>query len=317
MAVPRRRRSPAATGEALRAGLAAELDARRRRIEAALDAALPAESHWPPTIHRAIRYSLFAGGKRIRPLLVLAAGEAVGGADDALLPLACAVEMIHTYSLIHDDLPAMDNDDLRRGKATSHKVFGEAIAILAGDALLTQAFHLLVDVDPRDLSDERLSRRLRAAAILGAAAGTSGLIGGQVADLEAEGRDDVRLAYVERLHRAKTGALLCACVVGGGVLGGGSEDDLGRLARFGEAIGLAFQVVDDILDATEGAAQLGKTAGKDAAAGKATYVRLLGLDGARQTAARLLGDAQAAIAPLGERGAVLRGLAGLIVDRHA
>ena len=339
MAVPRRRRSPAATGEALRGDLAAEqpptddggrqgqpptddggrqwLDARRRRIEAALDAALPAESLWPPTIHRAVRYSLFAGGKRIRPLLVLAAGEAVGGTDDALLPLACAVEMIHTYSLIHDDLPAMDNDDLRRGKPTSHKVFGEAIAILAGDALLTQAFHLLVDVDPRDASDERLSRRLRAAAILGAAAGTSGLIGGQVADLEAEGRDDVRLADLERLHRAKTGALLGACVVGGGVLGGASEDDIGRLARFGEAIGLAFQVVDDILDATEGAAQLGKTAGKDAAAGKATYVRLLGLDGARQTAARLLSDAQAAIAPLGERGAVLRGLGGLIVDRHA
>ena len=225
--------------------------------------------------------------------------------------------MIHTYSLIHDDLPAMDNDDLRRGKPTSHKVFGEAIAILAGDALLTHAFHLLVDEGPRGASDERLSRRLRAAAVLSTAAGTSGLIGGQVADLEAEGRHDVTLADLERLHRAKTGALLGACVVGGGVLGGAGEDDLARLARFGDAIGLAFQVVDDILDATEGAAQLGKTAGKDAAAGKATYVRLLGLDGARQTAARLLDDAQAAIAPLGERGAVLRGLAGLIVDRRA
>ena len=278
---------------------------------------MPAESDWPPTIHRAVRYSLFAGGKRIRPLLVLAGGEAVGGADDALMPLACAVEMIHTYSLIHDDLPAMDNDDLRRGKPTSHKVFGEAIAILAGDALLTRAFHVLVEPGPGGESGDHLARRLRAAGIVGAAAGTSGLIGGQVADLEAEGRDDVTLADLERLHRAKTGALLRACVVGGGVLGGSAEADLGRLARFGDAIGLAFQVVDDILDATEGAAELGKTAGKDAAAGKATYVRLLGLEGARETAARLLHEAQEAIAPLGERGAVLHGLAGLIVDRHA
>jgi len=316
-AAPRRRPSPAATGESLSRDLAAELEARRRRIEAALDAALPAESDWPPTIHRAVRYSLFAGGKRIRPLLVLAAGEAVGGAEDALMPLACAVEMIHTYSLIHDDLPAMDNDDLRRGKPTSHKVFGEAIAILAGDALLTRAFHVLVEMGPRGGAGDEVSRRLRAAGIVGAAAGTSGLIGGQVADLEAEGRNDVTLADLERLHRAKTGALLGACVVGGGVLGGAGEADLGRLARFGDAIGLAFQVVDDILDATEGAEKLGKTAGKDAAAGKATYVRLLGLAGARETAARLRQEAQAAIAPLGERGAILHGLAGLIVDRQA
>ena len=233
------------------------------------------------------------------------------------MPLACAVEMIHTYSLIHDDLPAMDNDDLRRGKPTSHKVFGEAIAILAGDALLTRAFDVLVETRARDVSGDGAARRLRAAGVLGAAAGTSGLIGGQVADLEAEGREDVTVADLERLHRAKTGALLRACVVGGGVLGGAGEEDLGRLARFGDAIGLAFQVVDDILDATEGAEKLGKTAGKDAAAGKATYVRLLGLDRARETAGRLLRDAEAAIAPFGERGAVLNGLARLIVDRHA
>jgi geranylgeranyl pyrophosphate synthase len=212
----------------------------------------------------------------------------VGGADDALMPLACAVEMIHTYSLIHDDLPAMDNDDLRRGKPTSHKVFGEAIAILAGDALLTRAFHVLVEMDPRGGSDDQVSRRLRAAGIVGAAAGTSGLIGGQVADLEAEGRDDVTLADLERLHRAKTGALLGACVVGGGVLGGAGEADLGRLARFGDAIGLAFQVVDDILDATEGAAQLGKTAGKDVQAQKATYPSIVGLEASRRLAAGLV-----------------------------
>jgi geranylgeranyl diphosphate synthase type II len=289
---------------------------RRRLVEQALDAALPAESLWPPTIHRAVRYSLFAGGKRIRPLLVLAAGEAVGGGAEALVPFACAVEMIHTYSLIHDDLPAMDNDDLRRGKPTSHKVFGEAIAILAGDALLTRAFHLLADA-PLDTPPDDVRRRLRTAAILGEAAGTSGLIGGQVADLEAEGRLDVTLGELERLHRAKTGALLAACVVGGGVLGGASESDLARLGQYADAIGLAFQVVDDVLDATEGAAQLGKTAGKDAASGKATYVRLMEIEGAREIAARLLREALAAIGPFAERGALLRALAILIVERHA
>src|SRR5712691_12959323 len=268
------------------------LERLRAEVEAALDRVLPSETTWPATIHRAVRYSLFAGGKRIRPVLVLAAGDAVGGDPAETLPLACAVEMIHTYSLIHDDLPAMDNDDLRRGKPTSHKVFGEAIAILAGDALLTRAFHLLVEL-PAHVSTEEALRRVEAAAILGEAAGTSGLIGGQVADLEAEGGGAIGAAALERLHRAKTGALLSACVRGGGVLGGATRADLERLSRYGDAVGLAFQVVDDILDATAGAAQLGKTAGKDAAAGKATYVRLLGLDGARQTAARLLSDAQA------------------------
>ncbi len=285
-------------------------------MDEALAAALPAESHWPPTIHRAVRYSLFAGGKRIRPLLVLAAGEAVGGSTEALMPLACAVEMIHTYSLIHDDLPAMDDDDLRRGKPTSHKVFGEAIAILAGDALLTRAFHLLADT-PLAASADDVRRRLRTIAIVGEAAGTSGLIGGQVADLEAEGRADVSLGELERLHRAKTGALLAACVVGGGVLAGASEPDLARLAQYADAIGLAFQVVDDVLDATGEADQLGKTAGKDAAAGKATYVRLMGIEGARTIAARLLREALAAIEPFGGRGALLRSLAVLIVERHA
>ena len=290
------------------------LEARRRAVEAALDAALPPESEWPATIHRAVRYSLFAGGKRIRPLLVLAAGEAVGGAVASVMPLACAVEMIHTYSLIHDDLPAMDDDDLRRGKPTSHKVFGEAIAILAGDALLTRAFHLLVDLP--DGSAEEARRRLRAAAILGRAAGTSGLIGRQVADLEAEG-EEIPIGALQALHRAKTGALLRACVVGGAVLGGAGAQDVERLEAFGDAMGLAFQVVDDILDATEDAARLGKTAGKDAAAGKATYVRALGLDGARAIVGGLRETAREAIAPLGERAAMLDALATLIVERHA
>jgi geranylgeranyl diphosphate synthase type II len=294
--------------------LAAHLETRRREVEAALDAALPAEREWPDTIHRAVRYSLFAGGKRIRPQLVLAAGEAVGGRVDELMPLACAVEMIHTYSLVHDDLPAMDNDDLRRGKPTSHKVFGEGMAILAGDALLTRAFHLLAEV-PGDADASLVRRRLAAAAVVGEAAGTTGLIGGQVADLEAEGRD-IDAAALERLHRAKTGALLGACVRGGALLGGAGEEDRGRLERYASAIGLAFQVVDDVLDATEGAEQLGKTAGKDAAAGKATYVKVHGLEKAREIARGLLARAREAAAEMGSRGAVLDGLARMIVERR-
>jgi geranylgeranyl diphosphate synthase type II len=295
--------------------LEARLEAWRELVEQALQDALPAESAWPETIHRAVRYSQFAGGKRIRPLLVLAAGEAVGGAPGDLLPLACAVEMIHTYSLIHDDLPAMDNDDLRRGKPTSHKVFGEAIAILAGDALLTRAFHLLAEL-PRGADTVTVRRRLDALAILGEACGTTGLIGGQVQDLESEGQA-VLPDELERLHRAKTGALLSACVRGGAVLGGASETQLLALTRYASAIGLAFQVVDDLLDATEGAAQLGKTAGKDAAAQKATYVSLHGLEGAQRMAAGLLEEALASIAPLGAKGDALQGLARVIVERRA
>ena len=292
----------------------ARLEAGRQRVEQALGDALPDESAWPATIHRAVRYSLFAGGKRVRPLLVLAAGEAVGAAADEVMPLAVAVEMIHTYSLIHDDLPCMDDDDLRRGKPTSHKVFGEAIAVLAGDALLTRAFHCMVDV-PAGLDGERVGRRLRAAAILGEAAGTRGLIGGQVEDLESEGRA-IGPDALERLHRAKTGALLGACVTGGAVLGGVTERELGALERYAAAIGLAFQVVDDVLDATEDAAQLGKTAGKDAAAAKATYVRVHGIEGAKAIAARLLEEAEAALAPLGTSADLLRELARRIVRRR-
>jgi geranylgeranyl diphosphate synthase type II len=293
----------------------AQLKTLRQRVDLALDAALPPESAWPQTIHRAVRYSLFAGGKRVRPLLVLAAGEAVGGAEAELLPLACAVEMIHTYSLIHDDLPAMDNDDLRRGKPTSHKVFGEAIAILAGDALLTRAFHLMTEV-PNDWNGDRLRRRLEATAVLGEAAGTSGLIGGQVMDLESEGQD-ISADSLERLHRAKTGALLAACVRGGAILGGASAEQRGRLDRYARATGLAFQIVDDVLDATEGAERLGKTAGKDAAQQKATYVRIHGLERARAMAGGLLREALAALEPFGEGAALLAHLARLIVERHA
>jgi geranylgeranyl diphosphate synthase type II len=293
----------------------AAMEALRQAADEALDRALPPESAWPATIHRAARYSLFAGGKRIRPVLVLAAGEAVGGVREELMPLACAVEMIHTYSLIHDDLPAMDDDDLRRGKPTSHKVFGEAVAILAGDALLTRAFHLLAEV-PEGWDDARVRRRLRAAATLGEACGTTGLIGGQVMDLESEGLA-ISASDLECLHRAKTGALLSACVRGGAILGGGDAGDLRLLSRYASAIGLAFQVVDDVLDATGDAEHLGKTAGKDEAAKKATYVSVHGLDQARSLAASLRHEALEAIAPLGPRGDLLAAIARLIVDRHS
>jgi len=293
----------------------AAMDALRQAVDEALDRALPPESAWPATIHRAVRYSLFAGGKRIRPVLVLAAGEAVGGAREELMPLACAVEMVHTYSLVHDDLPAMDDDDLRRGQPTSHKVFGEAIAILAGDALLTRAFHLLAEI-PEAWEDARVRRRLRAAAVLGEACGTTGLIGGQVMDLESEGRA-IGKGDLECLHRAKTGALLSACVRGGAILGGAGAGDLQLLSRYASAIGLAFQVVDDVLDATEDAQRLGKTAGKDEAARKATYVSVHGLDKARALAGTLRQEALEAIAPLGPRGEILAAIARLIVDRHS
>jgi geranylgeranyl diphosphate synthase type II len=246
---------------------------------------------------------------------VLAASDAVGGAREDAMPLACAVEMIHTYSLIHDDLPAMDNDDLRRGKPTSHKVFGEAIAILAGDALLTRAFHLMAEL-PTDAPADAVRRRLRATALLGEACGTAGLIGGQVVDLESEGRK-ISGAELEQLHRAKTGALLGACVVGGVLLGGADAATLGRFERYARGIGLAFQIVDDVLDATEGAEKLGKTAGKDQAAQKATYVSLHGLEQARALAAQQLAESLEALQPMGAPAEALRALARAIVDRRA
>jgi geranylgeranyl diphosphate synthase type II len=299
----------------MRAGNAVDslLEERRALVDRALDEALPAATAWPETIHRAVRYSLFAGGKRIRPQLVFAAAEAVGASLEDVVPYACAVEMIHTYSLIHDDLPAMDNDDLRRGKPTSHKVFGEAIAILTGDALLTRALHLLAEVAP-ECDATVLRRRLQALAILGEAAGTSGLIGGQVEDLESEGRD-ISAAALERLHRAKTGALLSACVRGAAAMGGASGDAVARLDRYAAAVGLAFQVVDDVLDATESAEQLGKTAGKDGKANKATYVRIHGLERSRALAQQLLDQALDTAASFGERGTTLAALARLIVER--
>jgi len=244
----------------------------RTAVDAALDRLMPAESAQPSSIHRAMRYSVQAGGKRVRPILCLESARIFTDDVTPVLPVACALEFIHTYSLIHDDLPALDNDDLRRGKPTCHKKFGEATAILAGDALLTLAFESLANapIDP--------GRRVAILSHVAASAGTvNGMVGGQVADLEAEGRA-IQPADLEYIHRSKTAALIRASVVSGAIGGGAADEDVARLKRFGETIGWAFQVVDDILDVEESSAALGKTAGKDAAQQKATYPSLYGLE---------------------------------------
>src|SRR5207302_2155705 len=283
----------------------------RQEVEAALEPLLPREDTPPASIHRAIRYSVFAGGKRIRPILCLEATRIFDPKSQAALRAGCALEFIHTYSLIHDDLPALDNDDLRRGKPTCHKKFGEATAILAGDALLTLAFATLADapIEP--------SRRVAILSHVAASAGTvNGMVGGQVADLEAEGRA-IEPAELEYIHRSKTAALIRASVVSGAIGGGADDENVARLKRFGETIGWAFQVVDDILDVEESSAALGKTAGKDAAQKKATYPALYGLEKSRQFATELESRAMAELAPYGKRAARLQELAELIVHRRA
>jgi geranylgeranyl diphosphate synthase type II len=283
----------------------------RREVEAALEQLLPPDTTRPVSIHRAIRYSVFAGGKRIRPILCLEAARIFDPQTRSAVPVACALEFIHTYSLIHDDLPALDNDDLRRGKPTCHKQFGEATAILAGDALLTLAFETLAasPVEP--------SRRVEVVREIAAAAGTrEGMVGGQVADLEAEGRG-VEPEMLEYIHRSKTAALIRASVVAGALCGGAGEADVARLRRFGESIGWAFQVVDDILDVEETSAALGKTAGKDLAQKKATYPALYGLEKSHQMAKELALRAIGELAPYAERAQRLRDLAEFLVLRRA
>lgn len=278
-------------------------------VEKSLGNSVPAVKTKPATIHRAMRYSLLAGGKRLRPILCCAAAEACGGTVRDALPAACAVELVHTYSLVHDDLPCMDDDDLRRGKPTSHKVFGEGIAVLAGDALLTQAFAALAATKPR--------RKFTAADLvseLARAAGSRGLIAGQVADLEAEGRKP-REPELYFIHAAKTGMLLRAALKLGGMSAGAAKGQIEALDRFGFALGLAFQIQDDILDATETAKTLGKTAGKDAAAGKMTFPALFGLERSRESAAQWTEEAVASLRVFGTRGVKLRRLADLILQR--
>ena len=282
------------------------------RIERWLENLLPAATEVPATIHEAMRYSIFAGGKRMRPTLVIATGEMFGADERALLPTACALEMIHTYSLIHDDLPAMDNDDLRRGRLTNHKVFGEAIAILAGDALLTQAFITLAQM--QGISAEN---KVRVISEVAQAAGTvKALIGGQVLDIQNEGRE-FDAAQLDEIHLAKTGALIRCCVRVGAIIGGASADQLAYCTEYAEKAGLAFQVADDVLDATATSEKLGKTAGKDAATQKATYVALYGIEAARARAEQLYCAALAAIQQTGLATQKLEEIVRFIIARQS
>jgi geranylgeranyl diphosphate synthase type II len=292
--------------------LADYLAARQRQIDAALDRWVPPESCPPETIHRAMRYSLFAGGKRIRPILCLAAAETVSEQSPGVENAACALELIHTYSLIHDDLPALDNDDLRRGRPTSHKVFGEAIAILAGDALLTLAFEVLARLNGVDAE-----RRIRLSLELATAAGTvGGMIAGQVHDLEGEGKAPTA-ELLDRIHRAKTGALLRASLRIGAIYAGARAEELDALTRFGEHIGLAFQIVDDLLDVEQTSEALGKTAGKDAAQHKITFPAVYGAERSHRMAEAELECAHRALACFGGRALRLHELADYIVHRRA
>jgi len=290
----------------------AYLDAGRRRVDGALDRLLPPETEQPASLHKAMRYSIFAGGKRLRPLLALAAAEAVGTQADAVLDEACSLELIHTYTLIHDDLPAMDNDDLRRGMPTSHKVFGEAVAILAGDALQTLGFSVLARAGSLHRHSPELL--LETAGMLAGAAGSCGVIGGQVVDIESEGRQVSRetLAYI---HANKTGRLIEAAVMLGAILGGAKPAQRQALSRFGQAIGLAFQITDDILDVTSTLEELGKTPGKDARAGKATYPGLLGMEEARRMQQRYLELSLDALQEFDEKAEPLRHIARNMVQR--
>jgi len=283
----------------------------RQAVDAALERLLPAADARPASIHQALRYSVFAGGKRVRPILCLESARIFSPDVTAVLPVACALEFIHTYSLIHDDLPALDNDDLRRGHPTCHVKFGEANAILAGDALLTLAFEVLAG------ANIEAPRRVALIGEIAAAAGTrDGMVGGQVADLEAEGKQ-VTPEILEYIHRSKTAALIRGSVLAGAIAGGAMEEDVARLRRFGDQIGWAFQVTDDILDVTESSAALGKTAGKDQAQQKATYPALFGLEKSQQFARELATRAMAELEVYGARAARLRELGEFLVLRRA
>jgi geranylgeranyl diphosphate synthase type II len=293
--------------------LAAYLAERRRLVDEALDRALPAEDASPPSVHRAMRYSVLAGGKRLRPILVIAGAEAVGAGADLVMPTACALELIHTYSLIHDDLPAMDDDDYRRGRPTNHKVFGEAIAILAGDALLTLAFRLIAEnaarvAEPRVVCD--------VVADVAAAAGTEGMVGGQVIDIESEGKA-VSADVVDEIHRRKTAALIRAALRAGAMLAGAKPDTLAAITLAGEKLGLAFQIVDDILDVEGNLEQLGKTAGSDERKRKATYPAVHGIEASRRRARMLIDDVKAALAPLGPAAEPIAALADFVFERKS
>jgi geranylgeranyl diphosphate synthase type II len=300
------------------ASLAEYLDARRAQIDRALTRFLPSAPNCPPGLEAAMRYSLDAGGKRLRPILALAAAEAVSANSDqavaAALPAACALELIHTYSLIHDDLPAMDDDSLRRGRPTNHIVYGEGIAILAGDGLLTEAFALLA-TEPRDPA--HASRKIRAIQVVAVAAGACGMVGGQAIDLLAVGSPttfDQR--SLQDMHARKTGALIQAAAVAGAIMGGGSDTAIRAVEDYGRQLGLAFQIVDDILDVEGSSTDLGKTAGKDARAGKPTYPSIYGIEASRRLAAERHDSAIAALRSAGLHESRLADIASWVVKRH-
>jgi len=304
-----------------RVSLAGYLDERRADIEAALSAVLPDAPECPPVVRDAMRYSLLAGGKRLRPILCLASADSVGGDRALAMSAACAIELIHTYSLIHDDLPAMDDDVMRRGRPTLHVVAGEGMAILAGDGLLTEAFHLLAR-EPVTSDPAIAARKLRVIETIAAAAGPVGMVGGQALDLAsvATGPSGEPPAPVDRdalatMHRKKTGALIRASARAGAIMGGGNEAQLTAIDRAAYDLGLAFQIVDDILDVEGASVDLGKTAGKDAASGKTTYPGLFGLDASKQMARDCLDRARAALEAAGMADARLLGIGRWIVER--
>jgi geranylgeranyl diphosphate synthase type II len=294
--------------------LKAYLAERRGLVNRALEAHLPQVRGPAFRVVQAMHYSLFAGGKRLRPILCLAAAEAVGGDAGEALPVACALEMIHTYSLIHDDLPAMDNDDLRRGVPTCHKKFDEATAILAGDGLLTEAFHTLAGVAARYAGQE--GALLEVIGLVAQAAGYQGMVGGQMLDLLAEGRK-ITLKELETIHRLKTGALITASVRTGALMGGGNRAEVAALTSYGEKFGLAFQVTDDLLDVEGEAAEMGKAPGMDAQRQKATYPALLGVEKAKEWARLLVAEAVAVLTPFGEKAEPLRELARYLLVRRS
>jgi len=287
------------------------LEEQRALVDAELERVIPSGDQFPPSIHRAMRHSVFAGGKRLRPILCLETGRMLGADEQSLLRPATALELIHTYSLIHDDLPALDNDDLRRGRPTCHRAFGEATAILAGDALLTLAFEVLSSPGPPSAES-----KLRVLHEISHAIGTiKGMVGGQVIDLEAENQD-VTADTLEYIHTAKTGALICAAVRSGALYANAAPDDLERVTLYAEKVGLAFQIIDDLLDVLGTPEQLGKTVGKDDQQHKATYPALHGLDKSRAMACRLLQEADETLEPLGRRARWLREIAQYLKARN-
>ena len=294
--------------------LASYLAERRQRVDEALAATLVADEAEPTSVHRAMRYSVMAGGKRLRPILVIAGAEAAGGAAEAVMPAACALELIHTYSLIHDDLPAMDDDDYRRGRLTNHKVFGEAVAILAGDALLTDAFRLVAENAARVTGDAATVRDVIVEVV--EAASTRGMVGGQVVDIESEGKT-VSAETLEYIHLHKTAALIRASLRVGAMLAGGRADQLAIIGEAGRSLGLAFQIVDDILDVEGTLAELGKSAGSDERKGKATYPAVHGLEASRDQARRLIERAKEKLTVLGPGAAPICALADYVFERRS